>query len=179
MNHVYFPATAIVSLLYEFENGSSAEIAVIGYEGVVGIALFTGWRYHAESGGSAKCGPCLSPEGTVAQKRSLTGPVIVAASAAALHSCHADPVLWATGMEMTRMLALCHEAEVECKTVPGLGEVIEGRALVGQIREVAVEDLSGGRRYVWKGEKSATLSKAKSCLSPAQRDRSAPNSADR
>jgi CRP-like cAMP-binding protein len=42
LNHVYFPATAIVSLLYEFENGSSAEIAVIGYEGIVGIALFMG-----------------------------------------------------------------------------------------------------------------------------------------
>src|SRR5271157_2300087 len=42
LNHVYFPTTAIVSLLYEFENGSSAEIAVVGYEGIVGIALFMG-----------------------------------------------------------------------------------------------------------------------------------------
>lgn len=42
MNHVYFPSTAIVSLLYELENGSSAEIAVVGNEGIVGIALFTG-----------------------------------------------------------------------------------------------------------------------------------------
>jgi len=40
--HVYFPTTAIVSLLYELENGSSAEIAVVGREGVVGIALFMG-----------------------------------------------------------------------------------------------------------------------------------------
>ena len=47
----------------------------------------------------------------------------------------------ATGVEMTRILELCHEAGVECKTVPGLGEVIEGRGLAGQIREVAVEDL--------------------------------------
>jgi CRP-like cAMP-binding protein len=40
--HVYFPTTAIVSLLYVMENGSSAEIAVVGNEGIVGIALFMG-----------------------------------------------------------------------------------------------------------------------------------------
>lgn len=42
MSHVYFPTTAIVSLLYVLENGASAEIAVVGREGVVGIALFMG-----------------------------------------------------------------------------------------------------------------------------------------
>jgi len=42
MKHVYFPTTAIVSLLYLLENGSSAEIAVVGNEGVVGISLFMG-----------------------------------------------------------------------------------------------------------------------------------------
>ncbi len=41
-HHVYFPTTAIVSLLYVLENGASAEIAVIGYEGVVGVALWMG-----------------------------------------------------------------------------------------------------------------------------------------
>jgi CRP-like cAMP-binding protein len=40
--HVYFPATAIVSLLYVMESGASAEIAVVGREGVVGISLFMG-----------------------------------------------------------------------------------------------------------------------------------------
>ena len=40
--HVYFPTTSIVSLLYVLENGSSAEIAVVGNEGVVGISLFMG-----------------------------------------------------------------------------------------------------------------------------------------
>jgi CRP-like cAMP-binding protein len=40
--HVYFPITAIVSLLYVMENGSSAEIAVVGNEGIVGISLFMG-----------------------------------------------------------------------------------------------------------------------------------------
>ena len=42
MSHVYFPTTAIVSLLYVMEDGASAEIAVVGHEGVVGIALFMG-----------------------------------------------------------------------------------------------------------------------------------------
>lgn len=42
MTHLYFPITAIVSLLYVMEDGGSAEIAVIGNEGVVGISLFMG-----------------------------------------------------------------------------------------------------------------------------------------
>lgn len=42
MSHVYFPSTAIVSLLYVMEDGASAEIAVVGNEGLVGIALFMG-----------------------------------------------------------------------------------------------------------------------------------------
>ena len=40
--HVYFPTDAIVSLLYLTTNGASAEIAVVGYEGMIGMALFTG-----------------------------------------------------------------------------------------------------------------------------------------
>jgi CRP-like cAMP-binding protein len=42
LSHVYFPTTAIVSLLYVMENGASAEIAVVGNEGVVGISIFMG-----------------------------------------------------------------------------------------------------------------------------------------
>lgn len=42
MTHIYFPTTAIISLLYELSNGSSAEIAVVGFEGVVGISSFMG-----------------------------------------------------------------------------------------------------------------------------------------
>ena len=42
MDHVYFPTTAIVSLLYVMENGSTAEIGVVGNDGIVGIALFMG-----------------------------------------------------------------------------------------------------------------------------------------
>jgi CRP-like cAMP-binding protein len=40
--YVYFPTTSIVSLLYVMQDGSSAEIAVVGNDGVVGIALFMG-----------------------------------------------------------------------------------------------------------------------------------------
>jgi CRP-like cAMP-binding protein len=42
LNYVYFPLTSIVSLLYVMENGASAEIAVVGNEGIVGISLFMG-----------------------------------------------------------------------------------------------------------------------------------------
>ena len=42
LTHVYFPSTSIVSLLYVMENGASAEIAVVGCEGIVGISLFMG-----------------------------------------------------------------------------------------------------------------------------------------
>ena len=42
MHHVYFPTTAIVSLLYVMEDGASAEIAVVGNEGIVGVSLFMG-----------------------------------------------------------------------------------------------------------------------------------------
>ncbi len=42
LQFVYFPTNAIVSLLYVLENGSSAEIAVVGHEGVVGISIFMG-----------------------------------------------------------------------------------------------------------------------------------------
>jgi len=40
--HAYFPVTSIVSLSYVMENGASAEIAIVGHEGVVGISLFMG-----------------------------------------------------------------------------------------------------------------------------------------
>src|SRR5512147_1354667 len=58
LSHVYFPTTCIVSLLYVLENGASAEIAVVGHEGVVGISLFMGGettpsRAVVQSAGSA------------------------------------------------------------------------------------------------------------------------------
>ena len=56
--HVYFPTTSIVSLLYVMEDGHSAEIAIVGSEGMVGVALFMGGettpsRAIVQSAGSA------------------------------------------------------------------------------------------------------------------------------
>ncbi len=42
LKHVYFPTTSIVSLLYVMEDGASAEIAVVGNEGILGIPVFMG-----------------------------------------------------------------------------------------------------------------------------------------
>lgn len=58
MRHVYFPADSIVSLLYVMESGASAEISVVGKEGLIGISLFMGGestpsRAIVQSAGSA------------------------------------------------------------------------------------------------------------------------------
>jgi CRP-like cAMP-binding protein len=58
LHHVNFPTNAIVSLLYVMENGASAEISVVGNEGLVGIAVFMGGestpsRAIVQSAGSA------------------------------------------------------------------------------------------------------------------------------
>ena len=42
MRHVYFPTSSIVSMIYVMEDGSSAEIAIVGHEGIVGVSLFMG-----------------------------------------------------------------------------------------------------------------------------------------
>jgi CRP-like cAMP-binding protein len=42
LDYVYFPTTSIISLLYIMENGATAEIGVVGNDGVLGIALFMG-----------------------------------------------------------------------------------------------------------------------------------------
>ena len=49
LQHVYFPTTAIVSLLYILESGMSAEIAGVGNEGVLGISLFMGGETTSSS----------------------------------------------------------------------------------------------------------------------------------
>jgi len=58
LKHVYFPTDSIVSLLYVMENGASAEISVVGNDGIVGIAVFMGGistpsRAVVQSAGSA------------------------------------------------------------------------------------------------------------------------------
>jgi CRP-like cAMP-binding protein len=58
LRHIYFPTDSIVSLLYVMQNGASAEIAVVGNEGAIGVALFMGGettpsRAIVQSAGSA------------------------------------------------------------------------------------------------------------------------------
>ena len=58
LQHVFFPTDSIVSLLYVMESGASAEIAVVGNEGLVGVSLFMGGestpsRAIVQSAGSA------------------------------------------------------------------------------------------------------------------------------
>jgi CRP-like cAMP-binding protein len=58
LRHIYFPTDSIVSLLYVMNDGASAEIAVVGNEGAIGVALFMGGettpsRAIVQSGGSA------------------------------------------------------------------------------------------------------------------------------
>jgi len=62
LQHVYFPTNCIISLLYVMEDGHSAEIAVVGNEGIVGVALFMGGettpsRGIVQSAGVAYCLP--------------------------------------------------------------------------------------------------------------------------
>ncbi|MBI4442264.1 MAG: polysaccharide biosynthesis protein [Acidobacteria bacterium] len=49
----------------------------------------------------------------------------------------------ATGSQMSQILQYCHSAGVPCKTIPGIGEIIESSSLAVQIRDVAVDDLLG------------------------------------
>lgn len=58
MQYVYFPTDSIVSLLYVMEDGASAEISVVGNEGIVGVAVFMGGnstpsRALVQSGGNS------------------------------------------------------------------------------------------------------------------------------
>jgi CRP-like cAMP-binding protein len=56
VHHVYFPTTSIVSLMYVLESGATAETAVVGFEGLVGVSLFMG-------GESSPCGATVRSAG--------------------------------------------------------------------------------------------------------------------
>ena len=91
LQHVYFPTTSIVSLLYVMEDGASAEIAVVGNEGIVGISLFMGGettpsRAVVQSAGYGLPAEGAAAEGGIQPRRAGAAP------AAALHAGadHAD-----------------------------------------------------------------------------------------
>lgn len=63
MRYVYFSTTAIVSLLYIMEDDASAEIAVVGNEGIVGVSLFMGGETTPSRAIVQSAGPRLPAEG--------------------------------------------------------------------------------------------------------------------
>jgi CRP-like cAMP-binding protein len=65
LNWVYFPTDTIVSLLYVMEDGASAEIAVVGKEGVVGIALFMGGQTMPNRAVVQSAGQAYRLKGTI------------------------------------------------------------------------------------------------------------------
>jgi len=67
LSHVYFPTDSIVSLLYVMEDGASAEIAVVGNEGMVGVALFMGGETTPQSRHGPERGLCLSSVRAIAE----------------------------------------------------------------------------------------------------------------
>ncbi|EIC21593.1 Crp/Fnr family transcriptional regulator [Thiorhodovibrio frisius] len=68
LSHVYFPTDAIVSQLYVMENGASAEIAVVGNEGIVGLAAFMGGETVPNRGVVQSAGYAYRLEGSVVKR---------------------------------------------------------------------------------------------------------------
>ena len=65
LRHVYFPVDSIVSLLYVMENGASAEISVVGNEGLIGIALFMGGETTPSRALVQSAGKCFRLPGQI------------------------------------------------------------------------------------------------------------------
>lgn len=77
LDHVYFPTSAIVSLLFALRDGSSAEIAAVGFEGIVGISLFMGGQSTTSRAIVRSAGTCLRLESSLMQEEfNLRGPVL-------------------------------------------------------------------------------------------------------
>ncbi|MEO8629666.1 MAG: Crp/Fnr family transcriptional regulator, partial [Betaproteobacteria bacterium] len=75
--HVYFPTTAIVSLIYVMTDGASAEIAVVGNEGILGIALFMGGESTPSRAVVQSAGHAYRLEGSLLkQEFNRAGPVM-------------------------------------------------------------------------------------------------------
>ncbi|MFA9217281.1 MAG: Crp/Fnr family transcriptional regulator [Sphingomonadaceae bacterium] len=77
LSHVYFPTSAIVSLHYMLENGSSLEIAGVGNEGILGVALFMGGSSTPRLAGVQTGGPGYQlPAAVLLQEFNRAGPVM-------------------------------------------------------------------------------------------------------
>ncbi len=76
LNDVYFPTTAIISLLYVMEDGASAEIAIVGKEGMVGVALFMGGQTMPNRAVVQSAGSAYRLKGTLLKKEfDRAGPI--------------------------------------------------------------------------------------------------------
>lgn len=69
LHHVYFPTDSIVSLLYVMESGASAEISVVGNEGLIGIAVFMGGESTPQLGDRSERRFRILPAIATAQER--------------------------------------------------------------------------------------------------------------
>jgi CRP-like cAMP-binding protein len=76
LSHVYFPTTSIVSLLYVMENGASAEIAVVGNEGIVGISLFMGGESTSSRGVVQSAGEGFRLPSAAIKEEFIKAPVL-------------------------------------------------------------------------------------------------------
>ncbi len=75
--HIYFPTTSIVSLLYVMEDGASAEIAVVGNEGAIGISLFMGGESTPSRAVVQSAGQGFRlPAGVIKGEFNRSGPVM-------------------------------------------------------------------------------------------------------
>jgi CRP-like cAMP-binding protein len=73
IDYVYFPTTCIVSLLYVMENGDSAEIAIIGNDGLVGVSVFMGGDTMSSRAVVQNAGECYRVKAGVAKKEFALG----------------------------------------------------------------------------------------------------------
>jgi CRP-like cAMP-binding protein len=76
LDHLYLPTTAIISMLYVMENGASAEIAVVGRDGLLGVALFMGGETMPNRAIVQSAGAALRLSGEVVKQEFARGGAI-------------------------------------------------------------------------------------------------------
>ena len=76
MDNIYFPVTAIISLLYVLADGASAEIAIVGYEGMVGVALFMGGETTPSRAVVQSAGVAYSMPGSILKREFERGGAV-------------------------------------------------------------------------------------------------------
>jgi CRP-like cAMP-binding protein len=77
LSHVYFPVDAIVSLLTVLEDGDSAEIAVVGNEGIVGVSLFMGGETTPSRAVVQSAGSCIRLSAQVLKTEFNISPAVM------------------------------------------------------------------------------------------------------